>query len=148
MRQRVVHGDHDVEGFGKGIGKSAEVRAFKAKRDAALCGARFCLFELGVADVRRGHVIAEPGQADRLGPDPAGTVEDAGSAVKAAAFEQSVKDDSLFVRLAFPVKEQLVVLRGHVVIKGLDDVHGESPFPAGSTAAVFSPPVSRNAGNE
>ena len=76
MRQGVVHGDHDVKLFGKAGFQTAKIGPLKAETHAVLPGTLPGLEELGLADVRAGHVIAEGGQADGLGADAAGTVED------------------------------------------------------------------------
>ena len=129
MRQGVVHGDHDVKLFGKAGLQAAEIGPLKTERHAVLPGTLSGLEELGLADVRAGHVIAEGGQADGLGTDAAGTVEDPRGAVKAVLPKKAVQNGGLLAGTRLPVGKEAVILPCQAVIKALYNVH-QSPKKA------------------
>ena len=77
------------------------------------------------AEIATGNAITQSGQAERLGPDAAGTIENGCHVGQIAELvEDRVQSRSLFFHRTLPVFKNQVVVIGQLIV-GLGRVHGQ-----------------------
>ena len=128
MGQGVIHGNHNIKAFQKGLRQGTEIGVFKPDLYIVLRRALFCLGKLAVTDVRRGDSISQRRKADGLGADAAGTIQHAGRGVKSRLSKEAVQNDRLLLCGGLPVGKELIVLGGQRIVKSLCDVHRTFSF--------------------
>ena len=81
--------------------------------------------QFSVADVRSGDAVSKSCQPDCLRSDPAGTVKDMRRSIKTVLMKDPIEYDSLLVCCGLPILKKLVILRSHVIIKCLGNIHAD-----------------------
>lgn len=118
--QGVVTAEDDVEGARDGVGEGAQVGDAEGDASAQGGGLAAGVLDGGRSEVGRVDGVAAQGQADRLGADAAGAIEDAQGGVAELGAEDAVEDVGLTLDRAVPVSEDQMVVGGEFVVEARD----------------------------
>ena len=100
---------------------------FKTDFNTVLFRAFSGFLQFSVTDIRSGDAVSKSCQPDCLCSDPAGTVKDTCRWIKTVLMKDPIEYDSLLLCCGLPILKKLVILRSHVIIKCLSNIHADLP---------------------
>src|SRR6185437_13560605 len=119
MGDRVVAHDDCREPTREAIGEPSQIGGRKGDCKSACRGLLASALDGSGRKIRRGDTVAELGETQRLGTDPAGGVENVASGRYGKLVEHMSEPATLAADARIPVRVEQVIIRGEGVVEFL-----------------------------